>query len=105
MRKVLEIHVICHKNLNVKDLGHGYFKSGNWRVAECHAKRAKLEKDVYLALHESKNQPSYRQGIIEDWEGCSEEPKRIIFEVKATDEPMEWKGGGTGEKGYFWSDD
>jgi len=100
MPKVLGIHLICHNNLNVEDLENGYFKSGHWKIAERHPNTAQ-----YLALHESKNQQSYRQGIIESWERCSECPDRITFYVKATNEPVEWKGGGTGEKGYFWSDD
>lgn len=98
--KVVGIHLICHQGLNVKNLGNGYFKSGHWKIAEIHAKTAH-----YLALHESKNQPSYKQGIIESWERSEEHPDRIIFYVKATDEPKEWVGGGTGEKGYLWSDE
>jgi hypothetical protein len=100
MPKVLGIHLICHNNLNVEDLENGYFKSGHWKIAERHPNTAQ-----YLALHESKNQQSYRQGIIESWERCSERLDRITFYVKATNEPVESKGGGTGEKGYFWSDD
>jgi hypothetical protein len=105
MPKVSEIHVICHDNLNVQELENGHFKSGDWVVAECHCHKAKLDKDVYFALHETKKQPSYRQGIIQNWERCPENPKRIIFEVKPTKEPMEWQGRAAGEKGYCWSDD
>jgi hypothetical protein len=43
--------------------------------------------------------------MIESWERSEERPDRIIFYVKATDEPKEWMGGGAGEKGYFWSDE
>lgn len=99
-KKVLGIHLVCHQGLNVKDLANGYFKSGDWKIAEDHAKTAQ-----YLALHERKNQPSYKQGIIETWEYSEEHPDRIIFYVKATDEEKEWVGGGAGEKGFFWSDE
>jgi len=53
MPKVLGIHLICHNNLNVEDLGNGYFKSGHWKIAESHPNTAQ-----YLALRESKNQQS-----------------------------------------------
>ena len=99
-KKVVGIHLVCRKGLSVEDLGNGYFKSGHWKIAESSAKTAQ-----YLALHESKNQSSYKQGIIEKWKGSEERPDRIIFYVKATDEPKEWVGDGTGEKGYFWSDE
>lgn len=99
-REVVGIHLICRNNLNVEDFGNGVFKSGQWKIAEHRANTAR-----YLALHEGKNQLSYRQGAIERWERSPESPDRLIFYVKATDEPMEWKGKGTGEKGYCWSDD
>ena len=99
-KKVVGIHLVCRQRLRVEELGNGYFKSGHWKIAESRANTAQ-----YLALHESKNQPSYKQGIIENWERSEERPDRIIFYVKATDEPKEWVGGGAGEKGYLWSDE
>lgn len=99
-KKVVGIHLVCRKDLNVEDLDDGYFKSGYWKIAERHARTAQ-----YLALHESKSQQSYRQGVIEDWKRSEERPNRIIFYIKATDELKEWVGGGSGEKGYFWSDE
>ena len=99
-KKVVGIHLVCRKGLNVEDLGNGYFKSGHWKISESRARTAQ-----YLALHESKNQPSYRQGRIENWEPSEERPGRIIFFVKATDEANEWMGNGAGEKGYLWSDE
>ncbi len=95
-KKVVGIHLVCRQGLNVEDLGNGKFKSGHWKISESSARTAQ-----YLALHESKNQPSYRQGIIESWERSEERPDRLIFYVKATNEPKEWVGGGAGEKGFF----
>jgi hypothetical protein len=97
IKKVLGIHLVCRQDRNVDNLGDGYFKSGYWRIAERHAKTAK-----YLALHESKNQLSYRQGIIEDWKPDPERPGRIFFHIKATETTMKWVGDGYGEKGYYW---
>ncbi len=99
-KKVLGIHLVCRQDLNVEHLENGYFKSGDWKIAERHARTAQ-----YLALHETKNQQSYRQGIIESWERSEEHPDRIIFCVKATNEPKEWVGSQAGEKGYCWSDE
>lgn len=99
-KKVLGIHLVCRQGLNVEELGNGYFKSGHWKIAEIRANTAQ-----YLALHESKNQLSYKQGIIENWQRSEERPDRITFYVKATDEQKEWVGGGAGEKGYFWFDE
>lgn len=99
-KKVVGIHLVCRQGLNVEELGNGYFKSGHWKIAERRAETAQ-----YLALHESKNQPSYKQGIIENWQRSKERPERITFYVKATNEQKEWVGSGAGEKGYFWSDE
>lgn len=97
-KQVIEIHLICRNYLNVEDSSDGYFYSGYWKIAERHAKTAQ-----YLALHESKTHQSYKQGLIEDWELSQERPGRIRFHVKTTDTPYEWVGGGSGEKGYYWS--
>ena len=99
-KKVVGIHLVCRQGLRVEELGNGCFKSGHWKIAESSANTAQ-----YLALHESKNQPSYKQGIIEKWDRSEERPDRITFYIKATDEQKEWVGGGTGEKGYLWSDE
>lgn len=99
-KKVVGIHLVCRQRLRVEELGNGEFKSGHWKISESSANTAQ-----YLALHESKNQPSYKQGIIEKWKRSEERPDRITFYVKATDEQKEWVGGGTGEKGYLWSDE
>lgn len=98
-KNVIRIHLVCRNSLNVEDSGDGYFDSGHWKIAERRANTAQ-----YLALHKSKVQQSYKQGVIEGWEPSQERPGRITFRVKTTDTPYEWVGGGTGEKGYYWSD-
>jgi hypothetical protein len=99
MPEVIGIHLICKNGLNVEELGDGRFKTGNWKVAENRAKTAH-----YLALHDQKNLPSYKQGLIEKYEHSDIHPDRIIFYVKKSDKPLQWVGKGTGEKGYFWSE-
>ncbi len=44
----------------------GTFWSGIWIVARVHSERAP-KVGAYLALHETKTEPSYRQGLITDW--------------------------------------
>lgn len=98
-RTVVGIHLVCHNGKNVTELGDGWFKSGNWYVSEDVARTAQ-----YLALHENKNSLSYKQGEIKSYERWADNPDRLIFYVKETDECLVWVGDGAGEKGYLWSD-
>lgn len=95
-RRVVGIHLVCRGGTNLEELGDGCFKSGYWKIAEQSASTAE-----YLALHENKNTPSYKQGIIKSYERYED---RLIFYVKETETPKEWVGDGTGEKGYLWSE-
>ncbi|MEA5470684.1 hypothetical protein [Spirulina sp. 06S082] len=99
-RRVIGIHLVCRGGENVKDIGDGRFKSGYWKISEEVARNAE-----YLALHENKNTPSYIQGAIEGYGRIDDGSDRIFFYVRKTSEPKSWVGGGTGEKGYLWSDD
>lgn len=82
--------------MNVKVLSDGRVESGFWKVA---AKNAKTAAEIYL--HQSKGQPSYRQGrIIErpirEYRGHP----RFVFIFEPFSTPQSWEGDGTGEKGY-----
>ena len=57
--KVKRIHFVCRDDLNVRDIESGAFVSGYWKVGADVALSAE-----FLALHQSKNEPSYRQGRI-----------------------------------------
>mgnify|MGYP001033597133 CR=1 FL=1 len=98
-RKAIGIHLVCRNALNVTELGDGWFRTGYWKVAEEVAKTAE-----YVALHDNKNELSYKQGTLKSYERHFEDPSRLIFYVKETDEPLKWVGEGTGEKGYLWSE-
>jgi hypothetical protein len=98
-RRVLGIHLVCRGGTNLEELGDGWFKTGYWKIGEQPASTAE-----YLALHENKNTPSYKQGIIKSYERWFQSPDRLIFYVKETETPKEWVGDGTGEKGYLWSE-
>ena len=81
-------------------------------VGEDHAKRG-VELNAYVALHVSKAQPSYRQGVIKDWRKVDREPEYggrsvkietgIDFLLIPTTDPYQWVGSGAGEKGYAWA--
>ena len=77
--------------------------TGSWVVDEDHAARG-MKMGSYVALHQTKSEPSYRQGIIKDWRK-DKDNGRIWFLLEPTQEPYLWVGSGAGEKGYYWSGD
>jgi hypothetical protein len=85
----------------------GTFWSGIWVVARVHAERAPSV-GAYLALHETKAEPSYRQGLVGGWRRATRAVGKMEegmeFLVRPTDRPYDWAGEGKGEKGYKWSD-
>ena len=110
---VVGYHVVCADNRGVTQLEDGSFRSGSWVISEQNVRRS-LEHGAYLALHETKSQPSYRQGRIinyartlrnmVDAESGVKTDEGIEFLVQATTEPYAWVGTAAGEKGYLWSE-
>ena len=93
---VVEMHFVCRDDLNVTDFGDGTFETGVWYVS---AEAAQTVRTV--ALHENKEQPSYRQGRVIGRRSTIYEGKtRFIFHVRDDRRPIAWAGGGSGEKGY-----
>jgi hypothetical protein len=112
---IVGYHFVCVRDRGVTLIGDGRFRSGSWVVAEQNIKNS-LRYGAYLALHESKSEPSYRQGQILNYQrtprdmlpsGADGEDTRveqgIEFLVRGTDQPYAWVGAGTGEKGYEWA--
>ena len=102
---VIAFHFICPKEKNLTSIDGGRFKSGNWVVAESHCEPA-LRLGAKLALHLKKSEQSYFQGTIVGWETV-ESPhkktsKRVSFIIEPTQEPLDWQGSGSGERGYHW---
>lgn len=103
---VVGYHFVCSKDRGVIEDGNGRFRSGSWVVAESNI-AASLAFGAYLALHDAKNEPSYRQGQII---GYALSPRDMIdkdnigieFLVQETGSHYQWVGGGSGEKGYNW---
>jgi hypothetical protein len=105
---VSEYHFVCAKDRGVIGSGPGRFWSGAWVVAEANVKRS-IECGAYLALHETKAEVSYRQGKILDYrigtrDMIDKQNHGIEFLIEETGIPLEWSGGGSGEKGYKWEE-
>jgi len=100
-------HFVCANDRGVTPMDDGCFRSGSWVVSEDRVRQS-IEYGAYLALHESKAVPSYRQGRILNYARTpramvdGEQPEGIEFLVEATNEAYEWVGTGAGEKGYRW---
>lgn len=111
---VIGYHFVCERDRGVTVLDDGRFKSGSWVVAEDKVEQS-IRHGAYLALHESKADPSYRQGKIVGYQTTERNMLRkdetkpqtrtgIEFLVEATDQSYDWVGDASGEKGYKWSD-
>ncbi len=101
---VVGYHFVCKGDRGVTLLPAGRFKSGSWVVSEEQVKRS-LEYGAYLALHESKTEPSYRQGHIagyelkerdmlneEDFEPQTKHGVEFLVEATAESVPVGWRG-------------
>src|SRR5690349_11889901 len=94
------MHFVCRADLNVTDHGDGTFDTGFWKVARKHCPSVE-----YVALHESKLEPSYRHGRVIDWQVVENGGlPRVVFTVRQDGPPLQWVGGGSGEKGFAWSE-
>ncbi|WP_332695841.1 hypothetical protein [Bosea sp. (in: a-proteobacteria)] len=106
---VAEYHFVCRDDRGVTFLSDGTFRSASWVVAHDEIEKS-LRFGAKLALHNSKLEPSYRQGTIIGFERIDdfqdgETRVRIDFLVTPDEGRLDWAGGGTGEKGYLWSSD
>jgi hypothetical protein len=81
------------------------FWTGIWAVSEAHWAPA-LAVGAYVALHESKAELSYRQGLLKGWRREARHgkaiPSGIVFLVEPSGIPLPWRGDGSGEKGYWY---
>lgn len=103
---VIGYHFVCGGNRGVSEDGNGQFRSGSWIVAEANVQDS-LQYGAYLALHEARNLPSYRQGQITGYRltprgMINKDNVGIEFVVQETGFAYDWVGDATGEKGYRW---
>jgi hypothetical protein len=96
-RTVVGMHFVCRDDRNVMDDGNGVFVTGSWKVSPRHAETVE-----YVALHTSRSDPSYRQGRVVAYYRHPREQDRFVLVASADDQPRDWQGDGTGEKGYLW---
>jgi len=106
-------HFVCKRDRGVVHNPDGTCWSGSWVVAKEHAERAERN-NAYLALHESKSEQSYLQGIIKGWRAAPRDRQYSDVEAQTEEgiefllEPIStvflWRGGGSGEKGYWYGD-
>jgi hypothetical protein len=105
-------HFVCPQEKGVTRNSDGTVWTGTWVVDPQHAERGS-KNGAYVALHSTKSELSYLQGTIKDWrktrrerEYAEDRPTRtefgIDFLLQLTNTPYEWRGDGSGEKGYAW---
>jgi hypothetical protein len=110
---VSEFHFVCPNELGVARNSDGSIWSGTWVVSEDHAEAA-VRFGSYVALHLAKAERSYFQGVVKDWRRSVRERRYsgeqqtqtmsgIDFLFEPSEAPLEWKGDGSGEKGYAWA--
>lgn len=101
---VTEYHFVCRNDRGVTFNSDDTFWSTSWVVAEDVIKRS-LSFGAKFALHNSKQELSYRQGSIRDYRRVDDfadgkVASRIDFLVASDSQPLEWAGRGAGERGY-----
>ena len=107
---VYGFHFTCDRERGVTKNADGTVWTGVWVVDKVHAERA-AKIGAYVALHESKVEQSYLQGIVKDWRMAPRDrqyaedretkiKEGVEFLLELTPKSHEWVGDGTGEKGY-----
>jgi hypothetical protein len=101
---VTEYHFVCRNDRGVTFNSDGTFWSTSWVAAEDVVKKS-IQFGARLALHNSKAESSYRQGIIKGYRKVDDfadgkVESRIDFLVISESQTLEWAGLATGEKGY-----
>lgn len=107
-------HFVCPTEKGITRNSDGTVWTGTWVVDKHHAECA-MKIGGYVALHLTKSKPSYLQGIVRDWrirereatyaEGQLVKTKfGIDFLIELSEQPLEWQGDGSGEKGYYYGE-
>lgn len=101
-------HFVCPDELHVYPDAAGTFRTGIWAVASDVAERA-LAAGAYVALHKNKSEHSYQQGTMTGLRKLERKGKKNPYGVEFTVSPnsphLPWRGGGAGEKGYYYGED
>lgn len=95
---VIGMHFVCRGSAHITDHGDGTFDTGYWAVATKHCDTVE-----YVALHERKDEPSFRQGQVLQWRTVQYQGReRVVFTVRQEGDQRAWVGDGSGEKGYAY---
>jgi hypothetical protein len=103
-KRLLEAHFICRQGRRVVDQNDGTFLTGEWVMKPEH-----IWQGLVFALHETKAQHSYLQGVVLRVTHVREEiragrrQRRVELLVRKTPASLPWRGRGSGEKGFVWS--
>lgn len=106
-------HFVCPAERGVTFDGDRTIWTGTWVVDKRNAEKS-TKYGAYVALHVAKSESSYLQGALKGWREAKRDreyadgrpvriPLGIDMLLDRTDRPYEWKGDGSGEKGYLWT--
>ncbi len=106
-------HFVCPREKGVTNNSDGTIWTGTWVVDKRLAQQS-TKLGAYVALHAAKAEASYLQGVVKDYRTAPREQEYaegqlvkieygIDFLLEPTNEPYQWHGEGSGEKGYLWS--
>jgi hypothetical protein len=100
---VVGFHFVCKGDYEVTEEADGSFRSGVWAVDSGHCDPA-IELGGYVALHDTKQVASYRQGTIIGWtlkpRSKGSTAMGVEFHLSPIRQGMSWYGRGAGERGY-----
>lgn len=86
------IHLLCRDDLGVTELEDGTFETRAWRVDE-----KWLHSAAYVALHQRKSEPSYRQGRLIEFRVDAERSDRYLLVVEPEGASVQWPGSQRGQ--------
>ena len=105
-------HFVCPREKGVTPNGDGTIWTGTWVVEKGNAEKS-AKYGAYVALHTARAEMSYLQGNVKDWRRAKRDDQYadgrrvkiefgVDFLLEPTNQPHQWNGEGSGEKGYVW---
>ncbi len=92
-------HFLCPDEGKILDFGDGTFETGAWAIPSQHRSTLRT-----VALHPTKATRSVRHGPVVGMRTLLvNDEERVIFRVRQQGDPVEWRGGCSGDTGYAWA--
>jgi addiction module HigA family antidote len=85
------IHVVCCDDEGITLLSDGRFESRTWAVSDPNTKAID-----YIALHQQRGLPSYRQGRVIGIRRDTARPERFVFVCEPESTRLPWPGSARG---------